>query len=362
MARSFWIHSVVIRTNATARGTAQRLARFGRPASGHCRGAPHRGRRRGTTPAEACIMRRTALLLLALASVFPHPASAAKPKLCTQTARAARHACANGARDDFWTAIGLCTNTSEPASRDACRRTAKSDGHDAAQSCGEQFHAREKLCATTGQSAYAPPIDPGRFLSPTAIAARPNPLFPLVPGTVWDYANGTETNTVTVTGRTKQILGVTCIVAQDTVSVAGQVTEDTEDYFTQDVDGNVWYFGELSKTFENGDLTSLEGSWRAGVSNASPGMIMPAAPTVGTTYRQEFALGTAEDAAEVLSVTGSATVPATSCAGTCLVTREFSPLEPNADEQKYYAPGIGMILEVESDTGIRNELVRFTRG
>jgi hypothetical protein len=124
----------------------------------------------------------------------------------------------------------------------------------------------------------------------------------------------------------------------------------------------VWYFGELSQEFEDGDLTSIEGSWRAGVAGASPGTIMQAMPVVGETYRQEFAFGDAEDAAEVLSTTGSVTVPATSCAGTCGVTRDFTPIEPNADEQKYYAPGIGLILEVEIATGARSELVSFTRG
>src|SRR5262245_57280172 len=191
---------------------------------------------------------------------------------------------------------------------------------------------------------------------------RPIPLYPLEPGTTGTYVGGGETDTVTVTNETRLIAGVTCIVVHDTVSAGGAVTEDTEDFFAQDVDGNVWYFGELSQEFENGELTSLEGSWRAGVDGASPGIIMRAMPAVGDTYRQEFAFGNAEDAAEVQSTTGSATVPATSCAGTCLVTREFTPLEPDADEQKYYAPGIGMILEVETATGVRNELVSFTGG
>ena len=307
-------------------------------------------------------MKTSAVAVLVLATLAADPARTAGPRVCSQTSRAARHACDNQARDAFWTAIGICANTSDPGGRDACRRAAKRDERDTAQGCGEQFDAREKLCDAIGQAAYAPSIDPGRFVSPATMAAKPNPLFPLVPGTIWTYLSGPETDTVTVTPETREILGVTCVVVHDVVSAAGQVTEDTDDFFAQDVDGNVWYFGELSKTFENGELTSLEGSWRAGVTGASPGMIMRAMPGVGDTYRQEFAFGTAEDAAEVQTITGSATVPAVSCSGTCLVTREFSPLEPDADEQKYYAPGIGLILEVESDTGARNELVSFKGG
>ena len=149
---------------------------------------------------------------------------------------------------------------------------------------------------------------------------------------------------------------------RDVVSADGGLIEDTDDYFTQDVDGNVWYFGELSKGFENGDLASLEGSWRAGVDGALPGIIMKATPAVGDTYRQEFAFGDAEDAAEVLSLTGSATTPGASCAGTCIVTRDFTPIEPDAAEQKYYAPGVGLILELGVETGERVELTSFTRG
>jgi hypothetical protein len=290
------------------------------------------------------------------------PVTAARPDVCSQTARAARHACANETRQDFWIASGVCANTSDAGARAACRQTAKREARDAASGCGEQFHAREALCDALGPAAYAPAIDPGRFLSPMAIAARPNPFFPLTPGTTWVYVGGSETTTVTVTDQTRQILGVTCIVVRDVVSESGRTIEDTEDFFAQDVDGAVWYFGELSQEFENGELDSLEGSWRAGVAGASPGIIMQAMPVVGETYRQEFAFGDAEDAAEVLSTTGSATVPATSCAGTCVVTRDFTPLEPDADEQKYHAPGIGVILEVESDTGARSELVSFTRG
>jgi hypothetical protein len=311
------------------------------------------------TPAPGDAMTTRVGMTLILVAVASRPAGAT-PDVCGQTARAARHACANETRDDYWTAIGICANTTDATVRSACRHAAKQDAKDAAKGCTEQFAARKDLCDALGPSAYAPAIDPGRFLDPATIAARPNPLFPLKPGATWTYVGGGETNTVTVTNGTRLIAGVTCIVARDTVSVGGAVTEDTEDFFAQDADGNVWYFGELSQEFENGELASLEGSWRAGVDGASPGIIMRAMPAVGDTYRQEFAFGDAEDAAEVLSTTGSATVPATSCAGTCLVTREFSPLEPDADEQKYYAPGIGLILEVDMETGVRNELVSFT--
>jgi len=76
-------------------------------------------------------------------------------------------------------------------------------------------------------------------------------------------------------------------------------------------------------------------------------------------YRQEFLLGEAEDVAEALSLTGSANVPAASCDGNCLITKDYTPLEPDGEENKYYAPGIGLILEVNVETGGRVELVEF---
>jgi hypothetical protein len=90
-----------------------------------------------------------------------------------------------------------------------------------------------------------------------------------------------------------------------------------------------------------------------------PGIVMQAVPAIGAVYRQEFLLGDAEDMAEVTSVTGAETVPAASCAGDCLVTREFTPLEPEVAEAKFYAPGVGLILEVDLDMGDRVELVEF---
>ena len=145
----------------------------------------------------------------------------------------------------------------------------------------------------------------------------------------------------------------------DLVVENGAAKEDTKDWYAQDVDGNVWYFGEISQTFEDGELAGIEGSWTAGVDGAKPGIVMKAAPAVGDVYRQEFSLGTAEDIAEILSLTGSTTVPGASCQGNCLVTKDFSPLDAGVFERKYYAPGIGSILEVNPKTGDRVKLVKI---
>ena len=135
------------------------------------------------------------------------------------------------------------------------------------------------------------------------------------------------------------------------------MVEDTLDWYAQDKQGNVWYFGESTQELEDGRAVTVEGSWQAGVDGASPGIVMKAHPASGDVYRQEFLLGSAEDLAEVVSLAGSASVSAASCHGTCVVTHEFTPVEPELNERKYYAPNVGFILEVDLRTGDRSELV-----
>lgn len=202
---------------------------------------------------------------------------------------------------------------------------------------------------------YNPVTNPADFA-----AAAGNPLWPLVPGTRYVYRGGDETIEVTVTGDTKQILGVTNVVVHDVVSVDGKIIEDTYDWFAQDSAGNVWYFGETTKEHEDGQVVSTEGSWEAGVDGAKPGIVMHAAqPAIGSPYRQEYYVGEAEDMAEVVSLSESVTVPYGSFEG-CLQTREFTPLEPGVSEYKYYAPGVGLVLEVHVKSGSRMELIEVT--
>ena len=182
------------------------------------------------------------------------------------------------------------------------------------------------------------------------------------------HIKSTFNNTVvTVTDKTKLIEGVTCRVVNDLVMEDGEPIEDTDDWYAQDLEGNVWYCGEIARNFETfegddpeeAELVDVEGSWKAGRDGAKPGILFRANPQVGDVYRQEMALGDAEDAAEVVDLAGTAESPVAACAGDCLVTREFTPIEPDSEELKYYAPGIGMILTTDPD-GNREELVAFT--
>ncbi|MGA0608629.1 hypothetical protein [Caldimonas sp. KR1-144] len=281
---------------------------------------------------------------------------------CTSSAQATLKACGFAAADDFWIAQAQCDHLRSASDAATCREEAKSGLKEAHDECREQHDARLEACQALGEAAYDPVIDPARFVDPASIGGSiaPNPFMPLVRGRMWRYAGGGESIEVTVTNEVKTILGVRCAVVRDTVREDGEVIEDTEDWFAQDIHGNVWYFGEISREFEDGELISLEGSWKAGVDGAKPGIVMKAQPMVGVTYRQEFAIGSAEDLAKVVSVTGSAQTPATRCVNNCLVTRESTPLSPGDAEFKYYAPGIGLILEVNAQTDERVRLVEFS--
>lgn len=208
---------------------------------------------------------------------------------------------------------------------------------------------------------YAPRIEPAAFTT-----VIDNPYFPLRPGARWVYEGrgdeGPERKVVEVTGETRVIMGVPCVVVKDVVFLNDHLYEDTVDWFAQDPDGNVWNFGEETrKRTEDGGFTPA-GSWEAGVDGALPGIVMPADPRPGGPFRQEYLPGEAEDMARIVRADERLTVRAGSYRRV-VVTRDWSPLDPGVAEHKHYAPGIGLIQEeaVEGD-GYFMELVETTTG
>jgi hypothetical protein len=213
--------------------------------------------------------------------------------------------------------------------------------------------------AGASRLAAAPATVPD--FNPTAfVRGVDNPYFPLTPGTTYFYRgetpDGVETNAFTVTRNTVKILGVTCIEVVDVARLDGEVIEVTRDWFAQDEDGNVWYFGESTQEFENGEVVSTAGTWKAGVDGALPGIIMKADPEAGDLYNQEFAPGVAEDMARVVTDETKANV-AYGAFDEVLQTRDFTPLEPGKFEFKFYAEGVGQVLTTSPQTGARIELV-----
>ena len=323
----------------------------------------------GGEPRTLRLKIRFGLLALGLFFLAATPALAGH---CNAQATAARHTCGLEAYEDYWIARGNCFDLLTRDERNPCAEAAVEERDEILIECEDRLEARQEVCTLLGGGPYRPDFDPANFVNPNDIggSVTPNPYFALVVGNTWAYAGSGETVTVTVTDKTKSIAGVTCRVVNDVVREDGVVIEDTDDWYAQHLNGDVWYCGELARDFETfeGDdpeepeLVEIEGSFKAGRDSARPGILLLADPQVGDAYRQEMALGEAEDVAEVISITGTESVLAAACSSTCLVTRDFSPLEPGVEENKYYVPGIGLILEVDLEEGDRLELQLFTPG
>lgn len=314
------------------------------------------------------------LAILAQAPVFGG-------ECCTRTANAASKFGVAEAMADYWQSFGGCLNMPN-GERAQCREDVQTALLDALDEVEEQNIERLKICRQLGERCYSPVIEPNQFVDFDAVLAgeevfTPNQYFPLTPGTVWEYigfdeeGEEAETIRVEVLNETREILGIQCIVVRDQVWEIEDVNdvddaflvEDTEDYFAQDLEGTVWYMGEISQNFEDGELDSLDGSWQAGQDGAHPGVIMFADPNTNGVYRQEFFVGEAEDVARVVSRDESVvTVPFGTFDDDVLRIREWSPLEPGTVEFKFYAPGVGTLLETDPDTGEEVVLVDMTMG
>ena len=195
-----------------------------------------------------------------------------------------------------------------------------------------------------------------------------NPYLPLAVGSRWVYAE-TEAGepdqkvVVEVLDKTKTIAnGVEAIVVRDVVTEGGEPIEITDDWYAQDSAGNVWYLGEDTAEYEDGKRVCRCGSFEAGIDGAEAGVVMPANPEVGMTYRQEYYEGEAEDEGKVLSLDEMAQAPAGLYPET-LMTRDTNPLEPKVSEHKFFAEGVGLVLAIHTSGGAgREELVSFTPG
>jgi len=195
-----------------------------------------------------------------------------------------------------------------------------------------------------------------------------NPYLPMAPGARWEYR---ETDTegadekvvITVTDETKKLAnGVTVRVVRDAVMEGGKPAEVEHDWFAQDKKGNVWFFGGETRKYENGKLASRE-SFEAGVKGADAGVMMPANPEAGVSYRQEYMKGSAEDYAEIMTVGEERVDVPAGFFNRIVLTRDLNRLEPKVQETKYYQRGVGVVLTMNvNEPGARAVLVKYTPG
>jgi hypothetical protein len=208
----------------------------------------------------------------------------------------------------------------------------------------EPAWAQRSLPAESGE--YNPVINPADFVREVT-----NKYFTLKPGKTFTYRNtaGTERIEISVTRETKQVMGVPTTVVRATEWKNGTLKEDTRDWYAQDKEGNVWYFGEWVDNYSDGKISDHSGSWEAGVKGAKPGILMLANPKVGDTYRQEYYKGHAEDMGTVVALDKKVKTRAGEFED-CLQVKDWSTIE-SATEYKYYCPSVGFLVMEESTSG-----------
>ena len=202
---------------------------------------------------------------------------------------------------------------------------------------------------------YNPVINPAHFTS-----IIDNPFFTMPVGKKMIFEKrtdeGLERIEITITGEKRNIMGVDTFEYLDREFLNGELVEETKDYIAQDKDGNVWYFGEDVANYENGKFKDHAGAWIAGVDGAKPGYWIKARHVVGDEYRQEFYKGEAEDMVKVVAV-GLTVKTGLGTYKNCTKTYDWTPLDPESKEHKYYCPSAGGLVLVENITdGERIEL------
>ena len=220
--------------------------------------------------------------------------------------------------------------------------------------------AAQSATSTLPQSSEPSNLNPADFSTQID-----NPYWPMPVGARWEVRvtnpEGELLNEViTVENRTRKIAdGVTTRVVHDVVYTHGKATEITDDWYAQDNDGNIWYFGENTASIHNGKKDT-SGSFEAGRDGADAGIAMPAHPEVGLTYREEYYAGHAEDRTKVLALDQQVQAPAGHFTG-AILTDDYSPLEPDVSEYKLYAKGVGPVVAVSvSGEAEREDLVKYT--
>jgi hypothetical protein len=234
-----------------------------------------------------------------------------------------------------------------------------------------------RTVSSSGTSALAsrecprlPKLDQPVNLDPADFSAEiNNARWPMTAGSRWVYrVTDMETGSVShdvieATHRTKRMAdGIDARVVKDVVTHHGTPVEVTRDWYAQDFCGDVWYFGEHTIAYRHGKPHD-NGSWQAGREGNMPGVALPAEPRVGLSYREEYSPGVAEDQSRVLALDEQVRVGAGHFEPV-LMTEDFSPIEPDVSELKFYAHGSGQaVLAVDVSGGSdREELVAYRHG
>lgn len=160
-----------------------------------------------------------------------------------------------------------------------------------------------------------------------------------------------ETELIELTAPSGDRMRVRARVIEERELEDGELIEISRNFFARCRETNdIFYFGEEVDIYEDGELVSHEGAWRAGEEGAQPGIIMPGTFLLGARYFQEIAPGVALDRAENVEMDLDVELPIPDGSfERCVEVVETTPLDPDADSVKQYCPGIGLV----DDDGLR---------
>lgn len=328
------------------------------------------------------------LVLTAMLGFLPGGAIASGygENYCSQTTRTLSRACDFDVKDNFNEIQANCINVLDSDARAECIAEARQEKREGRETCRDQKSARFEVCDLIGEARYADPLLNSSivFVDPDDVGSEyaANSYVSIVEGHTYVLRAGEnfeETVVVHVTDEVRETEGydgkpVLCRVVVDAVMILETDEEDassewivdelTDDYFAQDDTGIVYYCGEISRNYEDGNLVNLDGSFFSGVDFAKAGILMRQAPEVGQVDRQEYAAAEAEDLVEYVELDAvpgedeggqNPNDPAFTCIGNttgdCLKTFDSSALDPESTEYKYYRKGIGFVLAVSMDDG-----------
>jgi hypothetical protein len=176
--------------------------------------------------------------------------------------------------------------------------------------------------------------------------------MPLTPGTRFVYEGTTIEDDgsavphrveINVTDLTKVIGGVRTVITWDLDYSDGELVEAELAFFAQDSSGTIWRVGEYPEEYD-GEKVVAAPAWIHGFEDARAGIMMKARPELGTpSYAEGWgpAVGWT-DRGQVDQMGQQTCVPA-GCYEDVLLIAETSGSEPNAQQLKYYARGVGNV-------------------
>jgi len=193
-------------------------------------------------------------------------------------------------------------------------------------------------------------------------------FFPLVVGRQW-VLEGIEDDegeeillrvVITVLDETEVVAGVTTRVVEERETEDGELIEVSRNYFARTDEGTLCYFGEAVDDYEDGEIVSHDGAWRADEGSNAPGIFLPANPQPEMIFQQEDAPG-AQDLAGILELGATVMVPFATYGG-ALLAQDCNPVEdpgcnPLEDgDLKAYVEGVGLVADgpvelIEFDAG-----------